>query len=757
MNAFALAPLVLGLPILGVLFNGFVGRRFVEADRSVGEKWSGWAASIMALSAFVIVVLLYFSLQANGHHAEIVPMMDWISIPSANFHIPWAMQIDTLSVTMMLVVTGVGSLIHIYAIGYMHGDPNFSRFFTYLNLFLFFMLILVSGNNYLMLFVGWEGVGLCSFLLIGFWFDRINEKGEAMNANAARKAFVANRVGDLAMILAMSLTFWTFGTLNFEPVFDSAVEMFHSGAMVHFGAFSASLGGVLTAITALFLVGATGKSAQIPLLVWLPDAMAGPTPVSALIHAATMVTSGIYLIVRSNVLFEIVRESHALVLGVISSPDLVALVGALTAVYAGLIAFTQFDIKKVLAYSTVSQLGFMIAAVGMGAYVAGMFHLITHAFFKALLFMGSGSVIHGMEHGHHHISHGHGHDDHHDHFDPQDMRTMGGLRHHMPTTFWTYLVGSLALAGIVPLAGFWSKDEILAHAATNDGSIFTLVYWLLTVAAICTAFYMARQVKMVFFGEPRHKAAEHAHESPRTMTMPLVILAILAILGGLLNFPHFGAEAEAAHGAETAVVAEGEHAAEAESAGGLNLALEHWLEHSIASFHLTEEGVVEMPHTPTTLQIPVATISSVLAIAAIAIAYFLVYGSRPKTADERDPLQATPIWWMAVLPLNTLYMGYIVPAFNRLAEWAAHTLDWAFWHDFVHDNIIRNIFVGFANFASNVLDAQGVDGIVNGSGSVARWLANQIRRSQTGYARNYALSVFLGTVVLLAYFLFMAR
>lgn len=334
---------------------------------------------------------------------------------------------------------------------------------------------------------------------------------------------------------------------------------------------------------------------------------------------------------------------------------------------------------------------------------------------------------------------------------------MGGLRHHMPTTFWTYLVGSLALAGIVPLAGFWSKDEILAHAATNDGSIFTLVYWLLTVAAICTAFYMARQVKMVFFGEPRHKAAEHAHESPRTMTMPLVILAILAILGGLLNFPHFGAEAEAAHGAETAVVAEGEHAAEAESAGGLNLALEHWLEHSIASFHLTEEGVVEMPHTPTTLQIPVATISSVLAIAAIAIAYFLVYGSRPKTADERDPLQATPIWWMAVLPLNTLYMGYIVPAFNRLAEWAAHTLDWAFWHDFVHDNIIRNIFVGFANFASNVLDAQGVDGIVNGSGSVARWLANQIRRSQTGYARNYALSVFLGTVVLLAYFLFMAR
>lgn len=764
MNAFALAPLVLGLPILGVLFNGFVGRRFVEADRSVGEKWSGWFASLMALSAFAIVVLLFFSLQANGHHAEIVPMMQWISIPSANFHIPWAMQIDTLSVTMMLVVTGVGSLIHIYAIGYMHGDPNFSRFFTYLNLFLFFMLILVSGNNYLMLFVGWEGVGLCSFLLIGFWFDRTNEKGEAMNANAARKAFVANRVGDLAMILAMSLTFWTFGTLDFEPVFDGAVEMFHSGEMVHFGAFSASLGGVLTAVTALFLVGATGKSAQIPLFVWLPDAMAGPTPVSALIHAATMVTSGIYLIVRSNVLFEIARESGVLVLGLVSSPDLVALIGAVTAVYAGLIAFTQFDIKKVLAYSTVSQLGFMIAAVGMGAYVAGMFHLITHAFFKALLFMGSGSVIHGMEHGHHHIAHkhGHGHHDHHDHFDPQDMRTMGGLRHHMPTTFWTYLVGSLALAGIVPLAGFWSKDEILAHASANSGGVNTVVYILLTIAAFGTAFYMARQVKMVFFGAPRHKAAEHAHESPRTMTMPLVILAILAIGGGLLNLPNFGAEE--AHGEETAVVAEDTHAEEAAAegddhaeSGGINLALEHWLEHSIASFHLTEEGVVHMPHTPTTLQVRVAAISSVLAIVAIAVAYFLVYGSRPKTADERDPLQATPIWWMAVLPLNTLYMSYLVPAFNRLAEWTAHTLDWAFWHDFVHDNIIRNIFVGFANFASNVLDAQGVDGIVNGSGSVARWLAEQIRRSQTGYARNYALSVFLGTVVLLAYFLFMAR
>jgi NADH-quinone oxidoreductase subunit L len=741
MGIFALAPLILLFPVIGVLFNGLVGRRFVNANRSTGEMWSGWFASVMALSAFAIAVLMYFGLQGNGFHAEIVYLFDWIHIESAGFTVPWAFQIDTLSVTMMLVVTGVGSLIHIYAIGYMHGDPNFSRFFTYLNLFLFFMLILVTGNNYLMLFVGWEGVGLCSFLLIGFWFDRTDEKGQAMNANAARKAFVANRVGDLAMILAMSLTFWTFHTLEFQPVFDHALEMFESNEMVHFGVFSATLGSVLTAVTALFLMGAAGKSAQIPLYVWLPDAMAGPTPVSALIHAATMVTSGIYLIVRSNVLFEIVRESGTLVLGIVSSPDLVAYIGAATALLAGLIAFTQFDIKKVLAYSTVSQLGFMIAAIGMGAYVAGMFHLVTHAFFKALLFLGSGSVIHGMEHGHHHRAHGH--DDHHDHFDPQDMRTMGGLKDKMPWTFRTYMVGALALAGIVPLAGFWSKDEILAHANEHNAA----VYWILGIAAFCTAFYMGRQLKMVFFGSPRHEAAEHASESTPLMTVPLMILAVLAIVGGLLNFPHFGAtSAEATH----------EEAAAAES-GGIYLAMEHWLEHSIASFELTEEGVVHLPHTPTSLQIGVAAISTIAALVALAGSFFGLYGNKPETADQPDPLQRTPIWWFAVLPLNTLYMGYLIPAFNRLASWLADTIDWRFWHDFVHNNIIRDFFVGFAGFASNILDANGIDGIVNGAGKVAQGLANIIRQSQTGYARNYALSVFLGAVALLAYFLLMAN
>ncbi len=759
----SIAPLLLAFPIIGVLFNGLVGRRFVNANRTTGEKWSGWFGTFMALDAFIVAVIIFFALRSD-HHVVIVHFFDWINIESAHFNIPWAMQIDTLSSVMLLVVTGVGSLIHIYAIGYMHGDPNFSRFFTYLNLFLFFMLILVTGNNYLMLFVGWEGVGLCSFLLIGFWFDRTDENGEAMNANAARKAFVANRVGDLAMILAMSLTFWTFHSLEFIPVFEHAVEMFEAKEMVTIFGSDVALGSVLTSITALFLVGAAGKSAQIPLYIWLPDAMAGPTPVSALIHAATMVTSGIYLIVRSNVLFEIVRASDVYVFGTVSSPDLVAYVGASTAVLAGLIAFTQFDVKKVLAYSTVSQLGFMIAAVGMGAYVAGMFHLVTHAFFKALLFMGSGSVIHGMEHGHHHLVHDHG-DDHdnpdhhdeapHDNFDPQDMRTMGGLKNKMPWTFGTYLIGSLALAGIVPLAGFWSKDEILAHA--NDHN--QVVYWMLGFAAFCTAFYMGRQVKMVFFGTPRHEAADHAHESSSLMVTPLVILAVLAIVGGLLNFPNFGGEStddgheEVAteHAADTEPESEVDHA----ESGGFNLAMEHWLEHSIESFELTDaEGHKILPHTPTSLQVGVAAISTVAALIALGASFFWVYAKKPETADEADPLQSfKPIWMFSVLPLNTLFMKGLVPRFNDLAVWLAEKVDWEFWHDWVHNDIIIHFFDGFARFASEVLDANGIDGIVNGAGKAARGLAKGIRQSQTGFARNYALSVFLGAVALLAYFL----
>ena len=418
---------------------------------------------------------------------------------------------------------------------------------------------------------------------------------------------------------------------------------------------------IISVITLLFLLGATGKSAQLIFHVWLPDAMAGPTPASSLIHAATMVTSGIYLIVRSNVLFEIARASGFTWFANLTTPDIVAFVGATTALYAGLIAFTKNDIKKVLAYSTVSQLGFMIAAAGMGAYIAAMFHLITHAFFKALLFMGAGSVIHGMEHGHHELAHGHDdHDDEHHHeddgFDPQDMRYMGGLRHKMPTTFWTYLIGALALAGIFPFAGFWSKDEILAHAIDMGNreisSFMFVIYIMLTIAAMCTAFYMARQVSMVFFGKARHEAADHAHESPRIMTIPLIILAFFAVVIGLANLPNFNGQAYA---------------------GEANLVLEHWLEHSLMVFELSEEYVLHAPHTPTSIQLNVAGISTALALFALGLGFFL-YRNRPQTYSEPDLTEKIPGLWSVFgrLPLDTLYMKVVIPAFNWLV-----TLVWA--------------------------------------------------------------------------------
>jgi NADH-quinone oxidoreductase subunit L len=745
MNVLGLAPLLLIFPAVGFFFNALVGRRFVDADRSVGEKWTGWVGSIMALSAFVVGVLLAFSLAGNNFEGETLVLFDWIAIPAADFTIQWAMQIDSLAVVMILVVTGVGSLIHIYSIGYMHGDPDFSRFFAFLNMFLFFMLILVTANNYLMLFVGWEGVGLCSFLLIGFWFDRVNEKGQWMNADAARKAFVVNRIGDFGMILAMILLFWAFGSLEFNTIFESSFELFASGHEVSVFGMEMSVGLLLTIVTALFLLGAAGKSAQIPLYVWLPDAMAGPTPVSALIHAATMVTAGVYLMVRSGLLLEIARISGDTLFANVTSADLVAYTGAATAVVAGLIAFTQYDIKKVLAYSTVSQLGFMIAAAGMGAYVAAMFHLVAHAFFKGLLFLSSGSVIHGMEHGHHHL-HEDGHHDEEERFDPQDMRTMGGLRHKMKTTFVVYMIGALALAGIFPLAGFWSKDEILAHATNNAGANFDAVYVLLTIAAFCTAFYMGRQLLMVFFGKPRHEAAEHAVESTPLMTRPLVILALLSVLAGLLNFP-FLSDAAA-------------HAAEEAHDLGLNVLIEQWLEHSLPAFELETEleeiGGINVPDTPINVQYVVAGLSTLLALSGLFLAW-LIYRRRPETAEDPDPLERTPIWWMAVLPLNTLYMNYFVPAYNSLARFLADKVDWAFWHDWFHDRVIRDGFVSLADWLSAKFDLRFIDGwLVNGSAQATRWLADQLRLTQTGYVRNYALAVFLGVVALLAYFLFVA-
>ncbi|MCJ7625333.1 MAG: NADH-quinone oxidoreductase subunit L [Anaerolineaceae bacterium] len=496
---FNLVPWIVFLPLVGLLLNLIIGKY-------LGEKGIGVIGSCASGLAFVVSVLLTVVLWQHQHPVSVY-LADWITV--GEFDLSWTFRVDTLSALMMLTVTGVGTLIHIYAIGYMHddvrhnGDPGrFQRFFIFFNLFILAMMILITADNFLMLFVGWEGVGLCSYLLIGFWY----EKGAdgIGNAQAGKKAFIVNRIGDFGLLIALFIMFGAFGSLQFDAVFESAPQV---------------SSGIILAITLFMILGVAGKSAQLPLYVWLPDAMAGPTPVSALIHAATMVTAGVYLVVRSAPLYELAPLAQ----------DVVTWVGALTAIFAATIAVGQYDIKRVLAYSTISQLGFMVAAAGMGAYVAAMFHLVTHAFFKALLFLSSGSVIQGVERGMHAEGHGHSESD----LDPQDMRFMGGLQRRMPITFWVYLIGALALSGIAPLAGFFSKDEILAAA----GDTSFVVYIILSLAAFLTAFYMGRQIFMVFFGKARTAAAQHATESPLVVTVPLIILAVLSLTGGGLNLP----------------------------------------------------------------------------------------------------------------------------------------------------------------------------------------------------------------------------
>lgn len=600
---FQLVPLVVFLPVLGLLINLLVGKR-------LGEKGIGAVASLATAGAFAVAVLLAVGLAQVSEGATLT-LANWMTV--GEFGVNWSFRIDTLSVLMMLVVSGVGLLIHIYSIGYMHSDVRhnedpgrFRRFFVYLNLFIAFMMVLVSSDNFLMLFVGWEGVGLCSYLLIGFWFEK-GADGTA-NAKAAKKAFVVNRIGDFGLLIALFLLFHNFGTLNFTEIFEQAP------------AIAAAAPGAILAITLFMLLGVTGKSAQLPLFVWLPDAMAGPTPVSALIHAATMVTAGVYLVARSQALYVEVPAAQTVVMWV----------GAATAFFAATIAVGQNDIKKVLAYSTISQLGFMVTAVGMGATVAGMFHLTTHAFFKALLFLGAGSVILGVEHGH---AHANKHAEHgHDSFDPQDMRAMGGLRKRMPLTFIVYLLGALALAGIAPLAGFFSKDEILV--AANEKSI--AIYALLTAAAFLTAFYMGRQLLMVFFGKPRTAASEKASESPLLVTLPLVVLALLSVFGGALNLP-------------------GSHI------------LETWLEHTL-------EGVA-----PGHFVLTIALISLGVALLGLLLAW-LVYGRKPLFENNQpDPLRK-PLnglfvalenkWWV-----DELYNTLIVKPYSAVARFSAGVID----------------------------------------------------------------------------------
>lgn len=467
-----LALLVPALPLLGTLVIGFGRKRFTANS-------GGGLATALVAGAFLCSLLLF--LRHDGG-TRIVHLFNWITLGDMN--IPFAFQIDALSLWMMLIVTGVGTVIHAYSIGYMHDDPRVATFFAQLNLFTFAMLLLVMGSNFLVTYIGWEGVGLCSYLLIGFWYTNPDFN------YAGRKAFVMNRIGDMGMVMAMVLLFLQFGTVNYVPVMGQA------------GAMSPDNPLIITATLLLFL-GATGKSAQLPLLTWLPDAMAGPTPVSALIHAATMVTAGIFLLVRSSVLYDLAPYTQ----------DIVLWVGVATALFGATVGLFQNDIKKVLAYSTVSQLGYMFAALGVGAYSAGMFHVTTHAFFKALLFLGAGSVIHALG-------------------GEQDIRKMGGLKNTTKTTYITFLVATLAIAGIPPLSGFFSKDGILAHTFADSPA----AYAVLVFAALLTALYMFRLLFLTFFGSYRGTA--HPHESPKVMTVPLVILAVLSTVGGLLNIPH---------------------------------------------------------------------------------------------------------------------------------------------------------------------------------------------------------------------------
>jgi NADH-quinone oxidoreductase subunit L len=467
------------LPLLGFLIIGLF-------PKYLNKTLIGIIGSGVILGSFGIVLTLLIPFLNGTAESQIVKGFDWIV--TGNLEISFSFLIDRLSIWMMTIITGVGFLIHLYSIGYMSTDEGYKRYFAYLNLFIFSMLLLVMGSNYLVMFAGWEGVGLCSYLLIGFWF-----KNPAYN-NAAKKAFVMNRIGDLGFLLAMFFLLFNFNSLDFQHIFSAAPEVLTENSTL-----------VIT-ITLLLFVGAIGKSAQIPLFTWLPDAMAGPTPVSALIHAATMVTAGIYMVVRSNVLYTLAPYTM----------DIVSIVGIATAIFAATIALVQNDIKKVLAYSTVSQLGYMFFALGLGAYQLAIFHVTTHAFFKALLFLGSGSVIHAMSH-------------------EQDIRKMGGLRKQMPVTYITFLIGSLAIAGIPPLAGFFSKDQILATAWGQS----PLLWAVGLVGALMTAFYMFRMLFLTFHGEFRGTETQknHLHESPAIMTIPLAVLAVLSICGGWIGIP----------------------------------------------------------------------------------------------------------------------------------------------------------------------------------------------------------------------------
>jgi len=646
------------VPLLGVAINGLFGRRLPRA--AVGTIACATVLISFALSAGAVLELSRLPAEERFHRVDLGSWMPFGPSTGSGqggdglpaLHVAWGFSLDALSAVMILVVTGVGLLIHVYSVGYMAHEEGAARFFSYLNLFVSMMLLLVLGSNLLVMFVGWEGVGLCSYLLIGFFYDRpFDERTGLTCADAGRKAFLANRIGDFAFLIGVLYLVTVFGTVEFQEI---------AQAVVSTGAPHA----LLVGIGLLLFAGAAGKSAQIPLYVWLPDAMAGPTPVSALIHAATMVTAGVYMVCRMWAVYSAAPEAMAIVAGV----------GAATAIFAATMGLAATDIKKVLAYSTVSQLGYMFAGAGVGGGVAAMFHLMTHAFFKALLFLGAGSVIHGMS-------------------GEQDIRKMGGLRKKMPWTFWTFVLATAAICGVPGFSGFFSKDEILWKAWSSG---HTWVWATLAIAAGLTAFYMVRLAWLVFFGRFRgtHEQEHHLHESPKSMTVPLLILAVLSVAGGWIGIPA--------------------------ALGGKAPPLEQWLEPMFATTSHAAEGAHH------------AAASAELGLmgAAVAIA---VLGMGAAIAVYRRPGRAAGI---------ATALGPVYRLVRNL-----------YWVDELYDAVILRPFYRVSRFFAG-FDRWIVDGAVNAAGVAADILGQIVKLFQTGYVRNYALLFLAGVVAILFYLAF---
>jgi NADH-quinone oxidoreductase subunit L len=628
------------LPLLGFLVNGILGSR-IKNEKIIGFIGSG----TIGLS-FLIAVSAFFQTLGlpEDNRKTIITLFNWLKVGGLNINISY--QVDQLSLVMALIVTGVGFLIHVYAVGYMHGDKGFWRFFAYMNLFIFAMMNLILGDNFVLLFLGWEGVGLCSYLLIGFWYDKNFEKGTT--GDAAKKAFIVNRIGDFGFLLGMFLVFLTFGSLNFGEVFPRAASFNVPVSTYNF--------------IALFLfIGAVGKSAQIPLFVWLPDAMAGPTPVSALIHAATMVTAGVYMIARCSIIF---ASAPAIL-------TIIAIIGAFTAIFAATIGLVQNDIKKVLAYSTVSQLGYMFLAMGVGAFTSGIFHVMTHAFFKALLFLGAGSVIHSMH-------------------EEQDIQHYGGLKKYMPLTYFTFLVAALAISGIPPLSGFFSKDEILWNAFANG---YVILWFIGTVTALLTAFYMFRLYFLTFEGKERFGGLKHPHESPKLMTIPLIILAVLSAVGGFIGIP-------------------------AIFAGDNGNQFERWLE---PVFKTAKTRMMIYSNHSILEEIVLMSVTVIGAVLAIWFARY-IYLKNPRFA----------------LNTSTKFKGIYNLLLNK------------YWVDEFYDVAVVNpIKRGSERFLWRFTDVAVIDGFVNGTALLITQISGKIRKIQTGVAQLYAVIMMLGIAIAL--------